>query len=302
MLNKSPRSKRKALTTTLLLALLFSTLAGAMLVSTGLANPLPSDPSGRYHIVSGLEEVPPPNPANIDIQNPQSNASYKGNHVILQVSIADLSDVYEIYCYLDGRQIAVPERSFFTVHLPDLPEGSHSIKVSVSSKKMQIQTVVYYDYFSSPDYYTPVYVDKDVWVCSEMVWSDSEVNFRIDNTAPRVSILSPQEGAHGSEVLFDFTVDEATRSVVYSLDGQENVTTSGSTMLKGLSNGEHNVTVYAWDETGNVGASETVTFTVAKPEPFPTSQLIAAAIVASVAIVAFGLLAYFVRFKRKAIT
>ena len=103
-------------------------------------------------------------------------------------------------------------------------------------------------------------------------------------------------------MLFDFTVDEAARHVVYSLDCQANVTTSGSTMLKGLSNGEHNVTVYAWDEVGNVGASETVTFTVAKPEPFPTSQLIAAAIVASVAIVSFGLLAYFVRFKRKAIT
>jgi hypothetical protein len=297
MLSNSLSSKRKALTTTLLLALLFSTLAGAMLVSTGLANPFPNDPSGRYHRVSELEKVPPPNPATIDIQNPQSNASYKGNHVILQVSIAELSDDYEIYCYLNGRQIAFPQRRSFTMHLPELPEGSYTIKVSVSNKNIQKQTIVYYDYFSSPDYYTPVYIDKDVWVCSEMVWSDSEVNFRIDNTAPRVSILSPQEQTYGSEVLFDFIVDEVTRHAVYSLDGQANVTTSGNTMLKGLSNGEHTVTVYAWDEVGNVGSTETITFTVAKPESFPITFVVVAIVVSALA-VATGLLFYFKKRKR----
>jgi hypothetical protein len=297
MLDKNPSSKRKILTPTLLVALLFSTLAGAMLVSTGLANPYTDEPIGPFYRVSELKEVPPPNPATINIQNPQSNASYKGNHVILQVSIAELSDFYEIYCHLDGRQITVPESISFTVHLPDLPEGSHSIKVSVSNRNMQIQNVVYYDYASSPDYYTPVYIDKDVRVCSERVWSDSEVNFRIDNTAPRVSILSPQEQTYGSEVLFDFIVNEATRNAVYSLDGQENVTTSsGNTMLKGLSNGEHTVTVYAWDEVGNVGVSEPITFTVTAGF-FPTT-LIAICIFVSVAAVSVGLLFYFKKRKR----
>jgi hypothetical protein len=47
-----------------------------------------------------------------------------------------------------------------------------------------------------------------------------------------------------------------------------------------LSNGLHNLTVYAKDEFENVGASETVYFTVAKePEldPLPTTWIVAAA-------------------------
>ncbi|HLB99869.1 MAG TPA: hypothetical protein VJL33_00925 [Candidatus Bathyarchaeia archaeon] len=38
------------------------------------------------------------------------------------------------------------------------------------------------------------------------------------------------------------------------------------TPLAGLSSGVHNVTVYASDDAENVGASQTLTFTVAKPE------------------------------------
>jgi len=41
-----------------------------------------------------------------------------------------------------------------------------------------------------------------------------------------------------------------------------------------------------------MGASETVTFTVAVPEPFPT-VLVAVASVASIAVVIAGLLVYF---------
>jgi LPXTG-motif cell wall-anchored protein len=56
--------------------------------------------------------------------------------------------------------------------------------------------------------------------------------------------------------------------------------------------GTHNVTVYAWDTAGNMGASPTVPFTVAKPEPFPTA-LVATASGLSVAVVGLGLLVYF---------
>jgi hypothetical protein len=70
------------------------------------------------------------------------------------------------------------------------------------------------------------------------------------------------------------------------------MTVAGNTTLADLSMGEHNVTVYAWDTAGNMGASETVTFTVAVPAPFPTVP-VAAASVAVVAAVIAGLLVYF---------
>jgi hypothetical protein len=75
------------------------------------------------------------------------------------------------------------------------------------------------------------------------------------------------------------------------LDGQANVTFIGNLTLTGISYGEHNVTVYVQDEAGNVGASETVVFSVTEPEPFPT-LLIVAVSVAVVALVAVAAMIY----------
>ena len=94
---------------------------------------------------------------------------------------------------------------------------------------------------------------------------------------------------------FDFEVDVSASSVVYSLDGQENLTASRNMVLKGLSEGAHTLTVYAWDKYGNV-ASETVTFAVAK-EAFPTTLVLSAVVVAVV--VCAGLLLYFFKFKKR---
>jgi hypothetical protein len=94
-----------------------------------------------------------------------------------------------------------------------------------------------------------------------------------------------------------FSVSEPVSQITYSLDGQENVTVAGNSTLVGLSVGVHNVTVYAWDTAGNVGASETITFTVT---PFPAVP-VAAASVASVAVVIAGLLAYFKKRKHQVI-
>jgi len=94
-------------------------------------------------------------------------------------------------------------------------------------------------------------------------------------------------------------VDELVSQIAYSLDGQENVTVAGNTTLTGLSPGEYNVTVYAQDTVGNVGASETIYFNIAeKPEPesFPTTLVIA--LVATVVFVGVGILLYFKKRKR----
>ena len=75
------------------------------------------------------------------------------------------------------------------------------------------------------------------------------------------------------------------------MDGQQNVTVTSNITLTGLSSGSHSITVYANDTYGNM-ASETVTFTVAKPEPFPTA-LVATASGASAIVIGVCLLVYF---------
>lgn len=102
-----------------------------------------------------------------------------------------------------------------------------------------------------------------------------------------------------SEVPLNFTVNETNSQISYALNGQENVTITGNSTLHGLSTGLYNLTVFVWDVAGNVGSSETVTFNIAgkpeptgKLEPFPTVP-VAATSVASVAVVAAGLIFYY---------
>jgi hypothetical protein len=95
------------------------------------------------------------------------------------------------------------------------------------------------------------------------------------------------------EVPLNFTVNELASRISYVLDGQENVTIAGNTTLTNLTYGEHNVTVYATDNAGNIGASETITFTIAEPEPEPFSTTMVIAPMASITVVGVGLLVYF---------
>jgi hypothetical protein len=66
--------------------------------------------------------------------------------------------------------------------------------------------------------------------------------------------------------------------------------------LTELSDGAHSIAVYAWDDAGNIGVSETVYFSIKQPEPFPT--LLIVAIVVIVAVVCGILLVYFRRRRR----
>lgn len=89
--------------------------------------------------------------------------------------------------------------------------------------------------------------------------------FYVNSAAPKITNLSINSQDSGN-VLLDFTVDKATSWIGYSLDNQANVTVNGDVILKDLSTGFHHVTVYAEDEAGNKGASETLHFTVEEPE------------------------------------
>jgi hypothetical protein len=130
-----------------------------------------------------------------------------------------------------------------------------------------------------------------------------------DKIPPAISFLSVENRTYDTcDVPLNCTVNESVTQITYSLDGQENVTipvgqaaynfagwenlmTIGKTTLTNLTNGEHSLTVYAADEAGNTGASETIYFNVEVPEPFPTTLVIVS--IGSVAIVGLGLLVYF---------
>jgi len=85
---------------------------------------------------------------------------------------------------------------------------------------------------------------------------------------PNIVVLSPENKTYSADsVPLNFTVDETTSWMGYSLDGQANVTTAVNTTLSSLLDGMHHVVVYANDTTGNMGASSTVYFTVDTTPP-----------------------------------
>jgi parallel beta-helix repeat protein len=113
---------------------------------------------------------------------------------------------------------------------------------------------------------------------------------------PSIQLISPKNTTYASaNVTLEFTINKQTSWIGYSLDGEEIVTVTGNTTLTGLTNGLHNVTVYAKDTFGNVGISETVSFTV--EVPFPTTLVIVPII--SVAVVGVVLLVYFKKRKHQ---
>jgi hypothetical protein len=125
-----------------------------------------------------------------------------------------------------------------------------------------------------------------------------------DGTPPEVAVASPENktyytadaASNSTDIALDFTVDEPVFSVRFVLDGGTPVEISGNTTLAGLAIGVHNVTVYGFDASGNMGTSETLYFTIEEPAPFPTPVVVASAVV--VAAVGLGLLIYFKKRKR----
>jgi parallel beta-helix repeat protein len=116
-----------------------------------------------------------------------------------------------------------------------------------------------------------------------------------------ISVVSPQNKTYTTtDVALDFTVNEATSWIRYSLDGQENVTITDNITLSGLAEGVHSVTVYAQDTEGQTRTSGTIYFTISQgAEPtqtqtFPTEIVIIAAVAIAVVVV----IIYFMKRKK----
>jgi hypothetical protein len=135
------------------------------------------------------------------------------------------------------------------VALPELPEGHHELTVYAN-----------YERTSTNHNYPALILDS------------TTVYFTVDDgTPPIISNLSLENKTYSqNDLSLNFTTDEPTSWIGYCLDGKTNVTIAGNTTLTGLADGSHNLTIYANDAAGNMGASETINFTIAqKTEPSP---------------------------------
>jgi len=113
------------------------------------------------------------------------------------------------------------------------------------------------------------------WLITKYVLAAESWNYAIipespdmDITSPTIAVLSPKNKTYAvSDVPLSFTVSESTSWMGYSFDGQANNTIAGNTTILDLPDGMHTVIVYANDTAGNMGASNTVYFTVDTTPP-----------------------------------
>ena len=90
----------------------------------------------------------------------------------------------------------------------------------------------------------------------------------VDCLVPVITVAAPQNNTtySSNSVDLNYSVNERTQWEGYSLDGQPIVIISGNTTLTNLTDGWHNVTVFAGDVAGNIGASDLVWFNITTPD------------------------------------
>jgi len=248
-------------------ALLFSLMIEADVVRVAKANPY-----------SGADDTI------WRINSPQNHTAY--NHDTLTFSFecetTDLWNEYDDgldleYCidgldyweeYEEGRYMHVmPEEERVPIKAVLVSNSSESRKTFQYSTQLPSLTDGQHK-LSIYKYYKPWGPDKP-FINTEYIG----IFFHVDSSAPKITNLSV-DGSESGDRLLSFSVEAETTWVGYSLDGKANATIDGDVVLKGLSAGSHYVTVYAESKDGNLGASETLFFTVdeAEIEPFASSS------------------------------
>ena len=122
-------------------------------------------------------------------------------------------------------------------------------------------------------------------------------------TKPEIRLLSSDNQTYYSNnVLFNFTVDKTTSWTGYSFDGQQNITVTGNFTIANMTNGLHDLAIYANDTFGNMGV-QTSNFNVnlinSTAKTFPiTSQTLVVIVIVAVIVVIVASLLLFIRHRK----
>jgi len=291
----------------IILALLITAATAKDFVNSVLANPY----THIFPVYSG-ETAPRSDtqPPKITVLSPEHNSTLntKSISVSFKVEVGEsksaeskmiwnvyykadwLEDKTIVYEYVSTASTYPDTKSNFsaTLNLTEIPEGKHSVTVCATEKGT---------------YYDPPFSEWPMWALEFKVKSysfqivgASAISFAIDTTPLTVTVLPIADQilseSGTSDTPLNFTVNGSASEIWYTLDGQNKVEIAGNTTLADLSVGAHNVIVYARDAAGNLGRSETVAFTVAELERFPTVPVVTLSSMSIVAVAAAALLFY----------
>lgn len=296
--------KESSLTIAFVSLLLLSTVAGPIPVKLASANPT------TFNYTLGTRAPDSNTKPPIISFAPANHTTYATNDISLSINVivgesstASLKYIDRIYyktswqkrnfsiyeCienpyYVLGSTESLITQFSKTLNFKGFPDGNHSLVVYVKERG---------GYHSHTDITTSFFCYEYYYLFE--IDAFSSFFFTVDTPAPSISVLSMQDMTFYSyDIDLRFVVNELTSRSAYSLDAGDNVTIAGNTTLSGLSVGEHNLTIYAWDRAGNVGASETIYFRI--KDPFIKTLVIA--IVVTVMVTCVGLIVYVNKRKR----
>jgi hypothetical protein len=243
------------------------------------------------------------------------NGTYNSPFLDLNLTFSSGAGIkYTINYYIDGKFVGtIPytienSNELHVVYpataygeLPPLSQGSHSLTVVIDCKGLirslpSNRGTVYFTIDSkSPEHFIPQPIP--------------------DLTPPKITNLyAENQTSNQTRTQLFFQIDEPRKiqNITYSIDKEENKTLPSDTMmddfgatyyfktnLTGLTGGFHNITVYATDAAGNIGASETVIFHVDTPENENSDDAVVPAAILSFSVIAVGALGFLGYKKRK---
>lgn len=289
----------KAFAAALLSMLLVSAVAGTLFVDLAVSNPVFRVPIPQIYILSPTSSVYDSNSLTLTF--------WSDGQKFLDYSNVKYSDNWEVLGTVDEFN----PRSYYSFTLTDLAEGEHTVSVTATVTRSDFSV-----WYAIIEWTSPVII-KDT------------VTFTVDTVGPNLVFWTPQNKRFDTDtVTINFTAEEPLNTLSYSLDGQDRLSLNDNNLvmyhiytknnyqitLSNLSEGSHSLKVYANDGVGNIGESETLQFTVdqdmqpqqtgkseANPQlskPSPTVW-VSEALIASVTIASFGLVAYFVKRNRR---
>lgn len=199
-------------------------------------------------------------------------------------------------------------------HLPDVESQSYdpttnswTVGSSVPSKRIDFGSVVINDIIYTIGGFIPTYGNMiNVSALNQqyipLEYGTINNTTGQDITPPDITITSPENTTYNTtSIQLNYYVNESELYLRYKLD-ETVVELTGNTTLTNLSQGQHNITIYATDQTGNTAATETIYFTVTQEAENQASGYIIVLVagVSGVAAVIVGIgLFYYFRKKQK---
>jgi hypothetical protein len=282
------------------LALFVLTVLVSTVVVTQLRGLAMANPYSQAAYSGEMSTVPNTEPPYVSIVSPSRNETYVRNNLLLTLKVSVGNSTAPIGRWTDrgmwltaiyfeadwianktlvykGQYTSMIADFSITLNLTGIPDGKHHITVTATENDTYYPDFFHYYGFS--------------------INASSKVFFTVDTTPPNITLSIQTKTVYPSDVPLSFNLDNSAARTAYSLDGQDNVTIAGNSTLTGLPVGSHNITVYAWDNMGNAGASETITFIIVEPETFPIAQV--AIITATSAVVACASVLYFLKKQKR---